>query len=72
MCTDSYGDGWNNAAITIDGVKYCDNFDHGSEMVVEVIITCDWVMPVTENHNGSPGNLHCFCSSFTIQIVQKP
>ena len=40
VCADVYGDGWNGAQVTIQGVKYCDNFDHGSEMIVQVNITC--------------------------------
>ena len=60
VCTDSYGDGWNGAQITIQGVIYCDNFNDGSEMKVEVNITRGVVMPVTENDSGSPGKKHCF------------
>ena len=29
ICKDSYGDGWHGGYITIEGVKYCENFDSG-------------------------------------------
>ena len=52
VCTDSYGDGWNGAQVTIQGVKYCNNFNAGSEMQVQVIIEAD---------NLGAGKRHCFC-----------
>ena len=32
-CNDSYGDGWDGAFITINGVNYCDDFLDGSEQI---------------------------------------
>ena len=56
VCADSYGDGWNGAHLTIQGVRYCDNFYDGNEMEVKVIITGDWSMPASGN--GISGNMH--------------
>ena len=56
VCSDSYGDGWNGAQVTIQGVKYCDNFNSGSEMQVQLIITNDGSISV--NANGVSGNRH--------------
>ena len=67
VCTDSYGNGWNGARVTIQGVKYCDKFIDGSEMQVQVIITGGFGMPV--NGNGGTGKKECFCCSFMTQQV---
>ena len=39
ICTDAFGDGWNGGQITIQGVNYCNDFNYGSEKMVQVIIT---------------------------------
>ena len=53
ICADSYGDGWNGAQLTIQGVTYCDDFTDGSEMMAQVTITDSW-SPATET-NGNAG-----------------
>ena len=66
VCDDSSGDGWNGAQLTIQGVKYCDNFDQGSVMMVQVNITGDFGTPVNGNGNagvieiGNGGNNYSF------------
>ena len=30
-CTDTHGDGWHDAYITINGRRYCEDFLHGEE-----------------------------------------
>ena len=67
MCTDSYGDGWDGAQVTIQGVKYCDNFHHGSEMQVQVIILGGYCLEVQDD--GEAGKMHCFCWSLISQKV---
>ena len=65
VCSDSYGDGWNGAKITFEGVTYCDNFDQGSEMQVQVIITGGWGIPYSGNENA--GKRRCFWCAFMSQ-----
>ena len=72
VCTDSYGDGWNGAQIIIQGVKYCDTFNQGSEMLVQLTITSVGVMPVTANGNDSPGKKHyswCFLTTQPVLLL---
>ena len=56
VCADSYGDGWNGAHVTIQGVKYCDNFIQGSDIRVHVNIINSWDMSVNENGNDGKRN----------------
>ena len=49
VCTDSYGDGWNGGQIIIQGVNYCDDFNDGSEKMVQVIITDGSGMSIKDN-----------------------
>ena len=37
-CMDSGGDGWSGGFITVQGKKYCEHFDTGSEISEEVFI----------------------------------
>ena len=52
ICSDSWGDGWNGGHVTIQGVKYCENFNQGSQMLAQVNIISGWVMPVNDNVNN--------------------
>ena len=42
ICSDSFGDGWGDGQLTIQGVTYCDDFTEGSEMTTQVTITGSW------------------------------
>ena len=37
-CKDSYGDGWNDGYIEVDGTKHCESFTSGNEETSEIII----------------------------------
>ena len=37
-CKCSYGDGWHEGYLEIDGVKYCNDFSEGYSKTVEVTI----------------------------------
>ena len=52
VCADSYGDGWNGAQLTIQGVTYCDDFIQGPEKMVQVTITDSW-SPATEANGNA-------------------
>ena len=61
MCSDSYGDGWHGGKVIIQGEHYCDSFDQGPEMLVQVNIKGDWGMPVSGQSaimpvSDNPGN----------------
>ena len=40
-CKDSYGDGWHGGYITVNGAKYCENFDSSSLETHEILIGDD-------------------------------
>ena len=40
-CRDSYGDGWHGGYITVNGNKYCENFDSSSLETHEILISAD-------------------------------
>ena len=35
-CKDSYGDGWHNGYLEINGKKYCDKFSAGNKFLAEL------------------------------------
>jgi len=40
-CKDSYGDGWHGGYITVNGAKYCEDFDSSSLETHEILIGSD-------------------------------
>ena len=36
-CKDAWNDGWNGGYITVDGVKFCENFNTGS-VTIDIMI----------------------------------
>ena len=40
-CKDSYGDGWHNGSITINGISYCGGFLSGSSETHEILVGDD-------------------------------
>ena len=46
ICTDSFGNGWSISQVTVQGVTFCENFNDGYEMLVQLNITRGGVMTV--------------------------